>query len=229
MKKICIVINARVNSSRCYKKMIYPIGDTCLIEIIINKLLRSKIPINDIFLASPDKEIEDIVNKYGMQFIKRSKESNNGEFDITIIMEWYKELMEKYTHVILINPSLPLLKIKTINEFYNFCINNTYDRIFSVKSTKNYFFDTNNNPINFKPGILNTKYVEPLIEGGHCLYLTKLEDIKNNNYLGNFIDKSNPYLYVLNNEELYDIDHQYEFDIIKYYIKENIDNLYLNE
>lgn len=229
MKKICIVINTRVNSSRCYKKLIEPIGNTCLIEILLNKLKKSIILKEDIYIASPDNEIKNIVNKHNFNFIKRSKESNNEEFDLTIIMEWYKELMEKYTHVILINPCLPLLKIKTINEFYNFCINNMYDRIFSVKSTKNYFFDTNNKPINFKPGSLNTKYVEPLIEGGHCLYLTKLEDIENNNYLGGFVDKLNPYLYVLNNDELYDIDHQYEFDIIKYYIKENINDLYLNE
>ena len=227
LKKICIVINARVNSSRCYKKMIHPIGNTSLLEIILTKLKKSDIPKKDIYIASPDQEIEDIANKHDIHFIKRSKESNDEEFDIRIILEWYKELIDKYTHVILINPCVPLLKIKTINEFYNFCINNEYDRIFSIKENKNYFFNTSNKPLNFTPGILNTKYVNPILEGGHCLYLTKLEDIKNDNYLGKFKDVSNPYLYKINNDELYDIDYQYEFDIIKYYLLENLDKLFL--
>jgi CMP-N-acetylneuraminic acid synthetase len=228
MKYICIVINARVNSSRCYKKMIEPIGDTCLIELILDKLKKSNIPNKDIFIASPDEEINEIVNKYNFNFIKRSKESNDEEKDIRIIFEWYKILIEKYSHVLIINPCLPLLKIETINKFYIFCKNQKYDRIFTIKENKNYFFDKNNKPINFQPGILNTKYVEPLIEGGHCLYLTKLEDIKNDNYLGKFVDESNPYLYKNNENELYDIDHQYQFDIIKYYIKENIDKILSN-
>ena len=227
MKKICIVINARVNSSRCYKKMIEPIGNTCLIEILLNKLQKSNIAKEDIFIASPDKEIEEIVSNYSFKFIKRSKESDNEEKDISIIMEWYKVLIKNYTHVILINPCLPLLKINTINNFYNFCINNNYDRIFSIKENKNYFFDNNSNPINFNPEYLNTKFVEPLKEAGHCLYLTKLEDIKNNNYLGKFKNNLSPLLYVVNEEELYDIDYQYQFDIIKYYIKENLKKLYL--
>tara|TARA_Y100000389_G_C17277921_1_gene421403 strand:- start:58 stop:741 length:684 start_codon:yes stop_codon:yes gene_type:complete len=227
MKRICIVVSARVNSSRCYKKMIEPIGDTCLIEILINKLKKSKIPKEDIFIASPDEEIKEIVNKHNFNFIKRSKESDNEEKDIRIIMEWYKVLIKSYTHVILINPCLPLLKIKSINDFYNFCINNEYDRIFSIKENKNYFFDKNNKPINFTPEYLNTKYIDPLKEAGHCLFLTKLDDIKYNNYLGKFKDSLNPYLYIVSEEELYDIDYQYQFDIIKYYIEENIDKLYI--
>lgn len=225
MKRICIVINARVNSSRCYKKMITPIGNTSLIEILLNKLEKSIIPKKDIYIASPDKEIENITNNYNFNFIKRSKESNKEEKDIRIIFEWYKVLIKSYTHVILINPCLPLLKIITMNDFYNFCINSKYDRVFSVKNTKNYFFNSDNEPINFTSGTLNTKHVSPLIEGGHALYLTKLSDIENNNYLGAFKDKSNPFLYYLNNEELYDIDYQYEFDIIKCYIKENLDKI----
>jgi CMP-N-acetylneuraminic acid synthetase len=225
MKYICIVINARVNSSRCYKKMIEPIGNTCLIEIILEKLKKSNIPKKDIFIASPDEEIKEITNKHNFNFIKRSVESNNEETDIRIIFEWYKKLQDIYTHVLIINPCLPLLKIETINKFYNFCKTEKYDSIFSIKENKNYFFYKNKKPINFKPGILNTKFVEPLIEGGHCLYLTKLEDIKNDNYLGKFVDESNPYLYKINEDELYDIDYQYQFDAIKYYIKENLDKI----
>ena len=226
MDNICVVINARVNSSRCYKKMIEPIGETCLIKILLNKLEKSIIPKKDIFIASPDEEIEKIVSNYSFKFIKRSKDSEIEEKDISIIMEWYKVLIHNYTHVILINPCLPLLKIKTINNFYTFSKQFKYDRIFSIKENKNYFFDDNNKPINFKPEYLNTKYISPLKEAGHCLFLTKLEDIKNNNYLGKFKDSSNPFLYIINEEELYDIDYQYQFDIIKYYIKENLNELY---
>ena len=130
---ICIVINARVNSSRCYRKMIEPIGNTCLLEILLNKLKKSIIPKKDIYIASPDEEIKEIVNKHNFNFIKRSKESNNEEKDISIIFEWYKILIKKYSHVLLINPCLPLLKIQTINNFYNFSKESKYDRIFSVK------------------------------------------------------------------------------------------------
>ena len=225
MKKICIVINARVNSSRCYKKMISPIGNTCLIEIIIEKLKKSNIPLEDIYIASPDIEIENIIEKHNFNFIKRSQESNNEEFNIKIIFEWYKKLENNYTHFLLINPCLPLLSVNTINNFYNICKESKYDRVFAIKTNKNYFFDENNNPLNFKPGVFNTKYVKGLKEAAHCLYFMKLQDIKENNYLGGFIDSSNPYLIDVEEKELYDIDYQYQFDIIKNYLENNINLL----
>lgn len=222
MKKICIVVSARVNSSRCYKKMIEPIGDTCLIEILINKLKKSNIPKEDIFIASPDEEIKLIIEKHDFNFIQRSKQSNDEEKDIRIIFEWYKQLMMKYEYILYINPCLPLLKVETINNFYDFCKNESYLRVFGVKQNKNYFFDENNKPINFNPSQgLNTKFIKGLKEAAHCLYFMKLEDIDNNNLLGGFKDDKNPYLYEVNNDELYDIDYQYEFNIIKCYLESN--------
>ena len=222
MKRICIVVSARVNSSRCYKKMIEPIGDTCLIEILINKLKKSKIPKEDIFIASPDEEIKDITNKHKLNFIKRSKESNEEENDIRVIFEWYKELMTKYGHVLYINACLPLLKIETINNFYTFCNNESYSRVFGIKQNKNYFFDENNIPINFNPSKgLNTKFIKGLKEAAHCLYFMKLQDIDHNNLLGGFKDNKNPFLYTIENSELFDIDYQFEFDIIKCYLESN--------
>ena len=226
MKKICLVINARVNSSRCHKKMIAPIGNTCLIEILIKKLKRSAIEDKNIFICSPDHEIEEITNKYNINFIKRSKESNDEEFDIKKIMEWHKELNNSYDYFMLINPCCPFLKIKTINNLYKLCNEDKYDRVFGIINSKNYYFDEDNKPINFIPGTLNTKFVKPLKVAAHCLYFMKLTDIEKDNYLGKFKDNLNPFLFLMEEEEVYDIDYQYQFDMIKCYIENNQEKIY---
>ena len=50
--------------------MIRPFGDTNLFEIAINKLLKSKIPKENLYIAIGDKELIEITSKYDVNIFQ---------------------------------------------------------------------------------------------------------------------------------------------------------------
>ena len=104
------------------------------------------------------------------------------------IYEWHDKLPYKY--VILISACNPLLTIETIDDFINFYLQSDRDGAFGVFEKKTYYWDKNENPItNWGDStIMNTKFVDHIYEAGHCLYASRLDVIKD----GNWMDTSSP-------------------------------------
>ena len=96
-RDICIVVQARLNSQRVPGKMLRPFADTTLLEILIKKLLKSKV-INsqNIYLSLYNKELIKIAKKYRVNIFYRSKESSLEERNPKKIWEWHNKLPSKY-------------------------------------------------------------------------------------------------------------------------------------
>ena len=79
MKKIddiAIIIQARVSSKRCKRKMIKAFAGTNLLQILFNKIKKSRvIKKENLYVSSYDKEINDIADKNGFNIFKRTKQS----------------------------------------------------------------------------------------------------------------------------------------------------------
>ena len=80
-------------------------------------------------------------------------------------------------------------------------------------------FDSNHNMMNDFYGddkylaTLETKFVETTYEAAHSLYAGKLSDISKGIHMGTFSKKNDPALYVMSEEESFDIDHEWQFKI----------------
>jgi CMP-N-acetylneuraminic acid synthetase len=101
----------------------------------------------------------------------------------------------------------------------------SYDGMFSVVERKNYFWNTKGEMLNKWPegqDLLNTKAVETTYEAGHCLYGSKMSDIGKGKWVGSWTKKNDPVLFPVSEFEAFDIDEQWQFDLVKsYYEKQN--------
>ena len=150
MKKIediLFIVQARLESERVPRKMVKPFAGTTLLDILIDKIKKSKIiPVNNFYLSVCDEELISIAKNHNINYYQRSKKSALSENDIPLIFEWHDQLPYKY--VVLISACSPLLSIDTIDKFVKSYINSTEGGMFGVVSKKQYFWDCN-----FKDGV----------------------------------------------------------------------------
>tara|TARA_B110000211_G_scaffold235019_1_gene308520 strand:- start:8470 stop:10176 length:1707 start_codon:yes stop_codon:yes gene_type:complete len=219
-KKICIIVQARLSSTRIPKKMIKPFSNTTLLDITLNRLTQSTlIPKNDIYISLYENKLKEIAKKYDVTIFDRSQESAETNNDMVKMFEWWNKL--PYEYYIIVSACHPFLSIKTIDAFYKKFQSTSSRGLFGVVKRKNYFW---NNKLEFitpwpeNQTTFNTKVVEETYEAAHCLYGGKMKDIGNYIYMGDFSKKNDIELFTIHDEfECSDIDYPWQFDICESY------------
>lgn len=214
IKDVCVVVQARLSSERVPGKMLRNFAGTTLVDILFKKLKQSKIiPISNIFFSAYEDELKEVGNKYGINIYHRSKQSAFSEGNpLSEIYEWHDKLPFKY--VVLISACNPLLKIETVDSFFNFYLNSNKEGAFAVFEKKTYYWNKQGNSITDwgDSTIMNTKYVEPIYEAAHCLYASRLDIIKDGYWMDTTLPPS-PELFVMNELETFDIDYEWQFKV----------------
>jgi len=212
---ISLVIYARLDSQRCPKKIIRPFANSTLLDIGIQKVLKSKIlPHENIYVGVYEQELINVVKKYKIKVFKRSKKSANSEGSpITEYYEFWNKIPFKY--VIMFNVCHVLLNIKTIDKFIDTYRKTKSKGLFGVIEKKNYIWNKNKNLITKAPkkkSTMNTKYLDVIYEAAHCLYAGKLSDIGKEIWMGTY-KKNDPQLFAVPEEESFDIDFEWQFKV----------------
>jgi len=214
IKDVCVVVQARLSSERVPGKMLRNFAGTTLVDILFKKLKQSKIiPTSNIFFSAYEDELKEVGNKHGINIYHRSKESAFSEGNpLSEIYEWHDKLPFKY--VVLISACNPLLKIGTIDSFFNSYLNSNKEGAFAVFEKKTYYWNKQGDSItNWGDStIMNTKYVEPIYEAAHCLYASRLDIIKDGYWMDTTLPPS-PELFVMNELETFDIDYEWQFKV----------------
>ena len=88
---------------------------------------------------------------------------------------------------------------------------------------KTYYWNTDGEPITDWGGlqIMNTKIIEPVYEAAHCLYASRLDVIKD----GNWMDSQSPpkpELFTVDELETFDIDYEWQFKVGEVLYNENL-------
>lgn len=225
---VCVIIQARLSSGRVPNKMIIPFGDSSLFEICCRKLLKSKvIPKENVYVSIYEQELIDIAKKCDMNIFKRSKKSAlfDGDSHVTDMFEWWNKLPYKY--VILVSACIPLLKIETIDKFFNQYLSINKNGMLAVMEKKTYYWDCDKKIIskNFeKSGNMNTKVVETTYEAAHCLYASKLDTIGDGIFMGNLKESSEVELFSIHEVETFDVDYPWQFQVWETLYLQNILN-----
>jgi len=211
---ICLIVQARLGSTRVQNKMMRKFSDTTLIDLVISKLKTSKvIPQENIYMSVWDEELKDVANKHNVNIYHRSEESAKSEGgDLSVLFEWWDKLPYKY--VVLVSACNPLLKIETVDSFIEKFMSTDSDGCFGVIEKKTYYWNESNESITDWKGLqtMNTKFVEPTYEAAHCLYASRMDIIGD----GNWMDKNyppQPELFVMDELETFDIDYEWQFEI----------------
>lgn len=210
---ICILVQARLGSTRVPNKMVRPFVGSTLVDILFEKLKSSKIiPSQNIIFSAYEPELKEIANKHNINIFHRSEKSANSEGPLQEIFEWYDKLPFKY--VILVSACNPLLSINTIDKFITQFINSPKEGGFGVFEKKTYYWDIDGNSLTDYKGSshMNTKFVDPIYEAAHCLYASRIDIIKD----GFWMDTKSPptpSLFVMDELESFDIDYEWQFEV----------------
>ena len=221
---VCIVVQARLGSQRVPGKMLRPFAGTTLVDILFEKLKKSKvIPQENIYFSAYEKELKEVGKKHNINIFDRSEKSAFSEGEpLSEIYEWYDKLPFKY--IILVSACNPLLKIETIDSFVEHFLQSDSEGGFAVFEKKTYYWDKNGKAITDWKGStrMNNKFIDPIFEAAHCLYASRM-DIVGDNYYMDTKSPIEPELFVMNELETFDIDYQWQFEIGEVmYGKDNI-------
>lgn len=212
--QVSFLVQARLSSQRCPKKMIRNFAGSTLLDINIKKLVDSEfIPNENIYVSVYEPELKEIANKYPVNIFDRSEKSANSEgTPMTEIYEWWNKLPHEY--VVLTNACAPMLKTKTIEDFSKAYLKSSSDGLFGVMAKKNYFWDDNGKFLTPLEGaVMNTKYAKPIYEAAHVLYASKLSSIGEGIWMGDFTIPGQIELFQVEEQECFDIDYEWEFEI----------------
>ena len=211
---VCIIVQARLGSTRVPGKMLRPFVDTTLVDILLEKLKSSKvISKKNIYFSAYEEELKEVAQKYDINIFNRSEKSAFSEGDpLSEIYEWHNKLPYKY--VVLISACNPLLTIETIDSFVESFINSDKEGGFAVFEKKTYYWDKNGKSITDwgELPIMNTKFVDPIYEAAHCLYASRM-DIIGDGYWMDTKSPAEPELFVMGEHEAFDIDYEWQFKL----------------
>ena len=215
IKDIAIIVQARTNSQRIPNKMLRPFANTNLFELILSKLLKSKIiPQQNIIASVYESELKKIANNLNINIYSRSYESANNDNSLQKIYEWHDKLPFKY--VIKVNGCSPLLKIETIDKFIQHFIEQKEENLFGVIKTKDYYWNKEGKLVTPWPKdqtLMNTKAVEVTYKAAHVLYASRIDLIKDDRFMGDFQKEGGIKLYPMNELECFDIDYEWQFKV----------------
>jgi len=217
MKKIediCIVVQARLGSTRVPGKMIKPFAGSNLVEILFEKLKKSSIiPTKNIYFSAWEGELKEIANKHGINIHHRSEASANSEgIQLQELFDWHDKLPYKY--VVMVSACNPLLTIETIDSFVKSFLESDGENHFAVFEKKTYYWNQNGESLTDWKGMtsMNTKFVDAVYEAAHCLYASRFDIIGE----GFWMNKHYPPkldLFKMEELESFDIDYPWQFEV----------------
>jgi CMP-N-acetylneuraminic acid synthetase len=214
IEDVCFIVQARLGSQRVPGKMMRSFAGTTLVDIAIEKILKSKIiPKENFYFSVHEPELIEIGKKHGVNIFERSKTSALSENSLTEIFEWHDKLDYKY--VVLISACLPFLTVETIDSFVESYLNCDSGGMLAVMEKRQYYWDSNKKMISYWPKeqkIMNTKTMTKTYEAAHCLYASKMDIVKNGYWMDEQIPP-NPELFVMKEKEAMDVDYEWEFEM----------------
>ena len=211
---ICIVIQGRINSERCKRKMVRKIHDTSLIDQALSKINISKLSKNyNCYYAVGDKILIDKIKNYkNLKLIRRNKISINSD-QPKIVYNYFNQIEEDY--IVWINPCALFLKASTIeNAIKIFFKNNKIKSMTSVSKKNTWLYNNKFQPIGNNNN-LNSKLMKEFYLASQNFHIFNRKFyLEHAQYFNNV--RNDPFLYEVEDIESLDVDTESEFELVKY-------------
>ena len=228
MFKTLAIVPARIGSKGIKQKNIKEILGKPLIEYTLEQIRESKL-IDDFIVSSDSDYINQIGNRYGAisNGIRPKYLSDDKALTIDVVkyeLNKIKNVLEKYTHIILLQPTCPLRKSVNIDQSIIKLQEKEGNSLISVVEVKSY------HPLRMK--LVHNDRLYNYVDTGYedmrprqelpkvyirngAVYLAKIDDVLS---LSTF---SNPdcISYIMNEEESVNIDSENDFFLAEYYLK----------
>lgn len=178
---IGVFISGRLGSERLPRKLILPIGDSCLWDMACSKLQGLTDSYNKYVLAEGGI-LADIARKYsGLNVIVRDKKTALTDSPLSFLFKDISQVNDD--HLMFMNPCQSFLKIGTIEKALERFKENKAEYGTSVKPFRNWLFDEGKslNEIDYKT--LSTKEIKPIWQAAHCFHIFNRESFFKDGYM----------------------------------------------
>jgi len=211
MKSLAVIIHARTTSTRCPNKHLRDLGNgDTLIDVAIKKVDALK-NVEEKYLAVNEKQLAD--RTIGdVKVLHRSYDSiAPGEMHHSVYYEHLKNVKSDY--IVNFNPCQPFSKLENLQKCIDWFKKSKFESAITVKKDRNFYWDENNKPVNFKPNDrLSTSTGPWLYSATHTLvfyrrdYMLKQWELFSNQY-------EDPYPYVIDHNDIELVDVDTELDL----------------
>ncbi len=223
--RIISIIPARGGSKGILRKNTKFLFNKPLIAYSIEQSLKSKL-IDDTFVSTEDDEIKMISMKYGAKVINRPLELATDTCSTeSVLLHASKELNNNFDYMVLLQPTSPIRYPKQIDEAIELIQEENTDSLLSVYKNESFFWDKNGKSLNydFKNRPRRQDKDWELVENG-SIYITRKEILlKEKNRLGGKI-----VTYLMPRWMSFEIDEQFDFELVEYLLKTKFRELYLD-
>lgn len=220
MKKVSVIINARLSSTRVPNKLLRPFANSTLFEIALNKISQISFADN-LYVGIGDDQLIEIANNYkNIQILRRDPQSiAKGTHLQKVTFDHYKHVETDY--IFIINPCQPLLSLSTLEMAFETFQNTNFKSYTSVVSTGDWIFDRSGKPLTNtdKDNVTTNKDVS-FYKASHSFHIIDKNLFLKNGYHWEFIE-NDPALIPISNSEIYDVDEENEFLVTEYMYKKN--------
>lgn len=217
--KILAIIPARGGSKGIPRKNIRLMNGKPLIYYSINNALNSKY-ITDVVVSTDDEEIKNIAEMCGAKVIIRPEELSNDQatldpviYHATITME--QEISDRYDIIVTLQPTSPLLTIKTLDGALHDFINSNYDCFISAINSPHLSWTKKDGQIipNYKERLNRQLLPANYLETG-AFFFSKREIVTKNSRIGGKIS-----IFEIPENESIDIDNTNDWIVCESQLK----------
>jgi len=215
-KTLAVLVHARRESTRVPDKHLRPLDSAgnCMLDIALKKVRDIK-NVNEKYLAAWDVDIKD---RYvpGVNILHRERAAvAPGNCHHSIMYKHLEEVESEY--ICNYNPCQPFLDINKVQEVIDWFISSKHDSAITVKKTRNFFWNDNLTPTNFKANDrLSTTSGPWLYEATHSLVFYRKDYMLNNwELFSNSENDPHPYVIDWSEKELVDVDTETDFKLVE--------------
>ena len=173
--KVTAIIPAKGTSVRIENKNLFRIENKTLVEMACEKLLKCK-TIDSVYIdTESDRVISNVEHLFrqGLKLIKRPVGLADNQTGANEMLIYALHSIEPCDLIVQTFATSPLISHETIDRCVETFLSrgNDHDSFFTAAKLQEYFWDKNNNPINFDTRTLpNSFELEPLYQETHGLY-----------------------------------------------------------
>ena len=206
---LSIVINARVDSTRVYRKIVRDFCGTTLLDLALERVKDIDVPK---YVATCEDEIIQIVARHdGFKILDRDPMSvKKGFRDQRITFAHYSNVLT--SKIMMVNSCCPFVELSTYKSAIEKMFREKHTTLTTVKRINNIFFDSDFNPINAPLREVSTLNNKPIYEMSHLFHIFDKKFFLDNGYFWDY-SSGHPFLYEVKVEESLDIDFEMDFDI----------------
>jgi CMP-N-acetylneuraminic acid synthetase len=214
-KSICVVSNARLQSTRVPQKMLRPFAGRSLVDIALERLNRLDF-FTHRYLAVAEEELATLAVPYpNVEVLRRKPEAvAKGVNPQHVTFAHYREVPTDYIFVL--NPCLPFLSVETIRKAFDYFQATDHPSYTSVIKTGDWVFDAGGNPVtNTDPRNLTTNKNVQFYKAAHAFHIVNKQFFTTHGIHWHFT-RNDPHMIEIPEDECIDVDTPLEFEFAEF-------------